>query len=65
MVVVIVGYLIWLRSKVAVPISPKVEEQIEVTSSPEPTLTASPSAVVTEATGSAKPSTATSGASKK
>lgn len=66
-VVVIVAYLIWLRSKVSLPVSPKIEEQqVEVTSSPEPTSVATPSAVASpETTGSAKPKTATSGASKK
>lgn len=53
--VVIAGYLVWLRSKVQVPVSPQLEEQQEVVITPAPQATseaklASPSAE--EATGS-------------
>lgn len=61
--VVIAGYLIWLRSKVTPVASPKSETQVQVTPTVQPTLTASPSATPTkEATASVKPRTATPGA---
>lgn len=50
--VVIVGYLVWIRSKV-VPVGPKVEEQIQATVAPTPTSTPIPSASAS-ATPSAK-----------
>lgn len=56
--VVIAGYLVWLRSKYQPTVSPAVTE-VEVTPSPSPEVSASPSAAV-EATGSVKPNTATS-----
>lgn len=63
--VVIAGYLIWLRSKVAPIVSPNLEQQVQVT--PAPTLVASPSATPLgkEATGSTKPKGATSSSTKK
>lgn len=62
--VVIAGYLIWLRSRVQSSVSPQIEEQVQVT--PEPTLTASPSAVLEEeATGSVQQRTATPGAARR
>lgn len=54
--VVIAGYLVWLRSRVASPVVP-VEDQIEVTASPSPSETASASPSATpgkEATGSVR-----------
>jgi len=60
--VVIAGYLVWLRSRYQPPVSPRVEETIQVTPTPEPTKLASPSATpgVKEATGSMKEKTSTS-----
>lgn len=58
--VVVAGYLVWLRSKVQEPISPQVTEEVEVAPSPTPEETASPSATpistpgAKEATGSVK-----------
>lgn len=59
--VVIAGYLVWLRSKVSSTVTPKVVEQVQITPSPVPTLTASPSATpkTKEATGSVKQKTST------
>lgn len=53
--VVIAGYLVWLRSKFQQPVTPQVE-QVAVTVTPEPTTQASPSATpgTKEATGSVK-----------
>ena len=58
-IVVIAGYLVWLRSKYQPPVSPKMEEQIIVTT---PTQSASVSATPAskEATGSMKQKTSTS-----
>lgn len=56
--VAIAGYLIWLRSKVS-PITTSQVEQVQVTPTIEPTMTASPSASPKEATSSVKPKTAT------
>ncbi len=58
--VVIAGYLIWLRSKVQ-PVIPAAQEQVQVTPIPTPTMTASPSASPSgkEATGAAKQKTST------
>ena len=63
--VVIAGYLVWLRSRVQPPVSPQVEQiQQEVTPTPEatPIKTASPSATPgsKEATSSTKGKSATS-----
>lgn len=56
--VVIAGYLVWLRSKVTAPVTPSVEEQVEVTATPQATLVASPSATpAEEATGAGKQKT--------
>lgn len=63
--VVIAGYLIWLRGKVTPIVSPDLEQQVQVTSAP--TMTASPSATPSgkEATGSVKPKGATTSSIKK
>lgn len=65
--VVIAGYLVWLRSKVESSVSPQVEQEVQVT--PEATIVsiASPSATPEEkvATGTAKPRTATPGATRR
>lgn len=56
--VVIAGYLVWLRSRVTAPVVPEVQE-IEVTAAPSAAATASPSASPSEeATGSARQRTA-------
>lgn len=57
--VVIAGYLIWLRSKFQAPVTPQVQEQVTVT--PQPTIEASPSATPgsKEATSSMKQKTGT------
>lgn len=52
--VVIAGYLVWFRSKFQAPVSPQVE--VQVTATPSPTNTASPSA--TPMLKSATPSSA-------
>lgn len=59
--VVIAGYLVWIRSKITPPVSPQVEEQVQVVSTP--TAVASPSATPTgkEATGSVKQKISTPG----
>lgn len=59
--VVIAGYLVWLRSKVAPLESPKLEEQVQVIPTATPTAVASPSAEPAdkEATGATKTKTAT------
>lgn len=59
--VVIAGYLIWLRSKFQPPVTPQVQEQVQVTPTPQPTVEASPSATPggKEATGSMKQKTGT------
>lgn len=52
--VVIAGYLVWLRSKVTAPVTPSVE-QVEVIATPQATVVASPSASLKEeATGAGK-----------
>ena len=65
--VVIAGYMIWIRSKYQPPVIPIVEDQVQVVE-PSPTITASPSAapkVGKEATGSVKEKTSTSSSVKK
>ncbi|MCL5784871.1 MAG: hypothetical protein M1142_05990 [Patescibacteria group bacterium] len=57
--VVIAGYLIWLRSRVQSSIAPRIEQQVQVTPTPIATATASPSATPKEASGSVKQKTAT------
>lgn len=67
--VVIAGYLIWLRSKVATIATPVVEQTAQVTpvSTATPVISASPSATpkVKEATGSTKTKSATGSSVKK
>lgn len=59
--VVIAGYLIWLRSKVQPVVSPSVEEEVQITgASPSPTATASATPGINEATGSTKSATSSS-----
>ncbi|MBI2334340.1 hypothetical protein HYU96_00915 [Candidatus Daviesbacteria bacterium] len=61
--VVIAGYLVWLRSRYQPPVSPQVGGEIQVTPSPEPAVSASPSATPgKEATGSVKQKTSSPGA---
>lgn len=65
-VVVIAGYLVWLRSRVQVPISPQVTQDLEVVPSPTPEVAspaATPSAIPgpKEATGEVRQKTSTSG----
>ncbi len=69
-VVVIAGYLVWLRSKVQQQsISPKAEEQTQsITATPEPTIVATPSVTPEgkkEATSSMKPKISTPSSVKK
>lgn len=61
--VVIAGYLVWLRSRYQPPVSPKLEQEVQVTPSVEPQVSASPSATPAgkEATGSVKQKTSTTG----
>lgn len=55
--VVIAGYLVWLRSRVAAPVVPSIEN-VQVTATPQASVTASPSATPgKEATGSVKQKT--------
>lgn len=66
--VVIAGYLIWLRSKVTPTVLPKVEEQAQqVTATASATAVASASVTpgVKEATGAVKTKSATSSSTKK
>lgn len=60
--VVIAGYLIWIRSKFQPPVVPTSQEQVQDSVTPAPFATASPSAtpVSKEATGSTKTKSATS-----
>lgn len=61
--VVIAGYLVWIRSRYQDNTLPVVEEQITVTSAPE---VASPSAApIKEATGSVKEKSATASPTKR
>lgn len=61
--VVIAGYLVWLRSRVAPTVSPELQGETQVIPTPEATITASPSATPgQEATGSVKQKTSTPGA---
>lgn len=63
--VVIAGYLVWIRSKYQPPVSPETVEQVSVTPTDQPAQSASPSATPgtkKEATGSMKQKTATSSA---
>ncbi|MBI2596625.1 hypothetical protein HYW41_00490 [Candidatus Daviesbacteria bacterium] len=67
--VVIAGYLVWLRSRYQPPISPQINEEIQVTPSPasSPEQSASPSASPQgkEATGSVRQRSATSGGTRR
>lgn len=58
--VVIAGYLVWIRSKYQPPVVPKTEDQVQVVE-PTQSASASPSAtpIAKEATGSMKSKTAT------
>lgn len=63
--VVIAGYLIWLRSKVTPSVSPQAE-QVQVTPVAGATASATPSATPgQEATGSTRQRTATPGATRR
>lgn len=59
--VVIAGYLIWLRSRTMAPVVPQTtpEVTVEPTSSPEQTATPAASPTGKEATGSMKQKTST------
>ena len=59
--VVIAGYLVWLRSRVQPPVSPKVEQEVQVTPTTTPLQTAVPIATpgAKEATGSVRQKTST------
>lgn len=59
--VVIAGYLVWLRSRFQQPVSPKPPEEVTVTPTPSPTPQATPSATpaAKEATGPARQKTST------
>lgn len=61
--VVIAGYLVWLRSRYQPPVSPQLEREVQVTPSVEPKVSTSPSATPAgkEATGSVKQKTSTAG----
>lgn len=61
--VVIAGYLVWIRSRYQPPVSPKLEQEVQVIPSVEPEVSASPSAtpIGKEATKSTKQKTSTSG----
>lgn len=62
--VVIAGYLVWLRSRYQPPVSPQAGEEVQVVPSPSPEVSATPSATPAgkEATGSVKQKTSTPGA---
>ncbi|MDP3733535.1 MAG: hypothetical protein Q8Q91_03235 [Candidatus Daviesbacteria bacterium] len=63
--VVIAGYLVWLRNRYQPPVSPQLEQEVQATPSVEPKVSASPSAtpIGKEATGSTKQKTSTPGSS--
>lgn len=64
--VVIAGYLVWLRNRVQPTVTPQIEEQVVITPTVVPTMAASPSASPgKEATGSIKQKTSTSSSVKK
>ncbi len=59
--VVIAGYLVWIRSRYQSPVSTIQEEQVIVTASPVPTASSSATpGAKKEATGSTKTKSATS-----
>lgn len=59
--VVIAGYLIWLRSRYQPPVSPQVTPEVTATPAASPSQTATPSATpgTKEATGSIRQKTST------
>lgn len=61
--VVVAGYLIWLRSRTQAPVSPQPSPEVTVapTASPEQTATPAASPAVREATGPARQRTSTPG----
>ncbi len=62
--VVIAGYMIWIRSKYQAPMTPKSQEEVQIVEpspSPSPVVSATPG--TKEATGSTKPKAATSSSS--
>lgn len=65
--VVIAGYLVWLRSRYQPPVSPKVEEQVQVIPQTSPAVAASPTATTgaKEATPATKEKTSTPGATSR
>ncbi len=65
--VVIAGYLVWIRSKYQPPVSPQTSPITTVipTTSPEPSATPLASPGIKEATGSMKDKSSTSSSSKK
>ncbi len=66
--VVIAGYLVWLRSKYQPPVSPEVEQQQEVVVSPTPVSSSSAMPATSsakEASGSMKEKGATGSSTKK
>lgn len=65
--VVIAGYLVWIRSKVQETAVPRTEEQVQATPAVTPNIVASSAAtpVAKEATGSAKLKSATPSSTKK
>ena len=66
--VVIAGYLVWLRNKYQPPVSPKSDVSQDMVVSPTPEATSSGQMATPsgqEATGSMKEKTSTSGAMKK
>ena len=65
--VVIAGYLVWIRSRYQSSVSPQVNEEVQAIPTVQPIQSASPSATsrLKEATGSAKAKSATSPAKVK
>ncbi len=65
--VVVAGYLVWIRSKYQPPVSPNVEQAVQVTptSSFIPSASASATPVTKEATGSTKQKTSTPSSTSK
>lgn len=65
--VVIVGYLIWLRSRIVPPVPVQPEDQVQIVPTAIPTIIASASATPSgkEATKGAQQKSASPGATKK
>lgn len=65
--VVIAGYLVWIRSRYQSSVSPQVNKEVQATPTVQPIQSASPSVTpgVKEATGSVKVKSATSPAKVK